>query len=96
MFTSSDARYLQRILSSKLYEYAYKHIFSSVALGIHGYQYNKHALIKLPVARPDASWKKEIEDAEINKIDDLVYSFYGISPTEVADIESAIYQTDSM
>ena len=96
MFTSNDALYLQRILSSKLYEYAYKHIFSSVALGIHGYQYNKHALVKLPVAKPDASWKKVIEDADINKIDEIVYSFYSISSTEVADIESAISQTDSM
>ena len=96
MFTSSDALYLQRILSSKLYEFAYKHIYSSVALGIHGYQYNKHALIKLPVAKPDDSWKRLIEEADINKIDEIVYSFYGITPTEVADIENVIYMTDSM
>ena len=96
MFTSQDALYLQRILSSKLYEYAYKHIFSSVALGIHGYQYNKHALIKLPVAKPDAYWKKIIEEADLKLLDKLVYSFYRISPSEIDDIENASYQIDSI
>lgn len=46
MLISNKAKFLQQILSCKLFEVAYRKIFSSIELGGHGYQYNKHALIK--------------------------------------------------
>lgn len=52
MLMADDAEYLQHTLTSRLFEFAYKRIFASVELGEHGYQYNKHALVKLPVIKP--------------------------------------------
>ena len=49
---SEHPRYLIATLSSKLFEYAYKHIFSSIELGTSAYQYNKHAFVLLPVIEP--------------------------------------------
>ena len=45
--------YLLATLSSRLFEYAYKRIFSSIELGANGYQYNKHALVNLPILLPE-------------------------------------------
>lgn len=45
--------YLIATLSSQLFEYAYKHLFSSIELGTNGYQYNKHALVLLPIIPPE-------------------------------------------
>ena len=59
MLIADEAEYLQHTLSSRLFEFAYKRIFASVELGEHGYQYNKHALIKLPVIKPEKSFKLE-------------------------------------
>ena len=66
--------YIQSTLSSKLFEYAYKNIFSSIELGQNGYQYNKHALIKLPVA---------VTDIDISVTDCDIYKLYGISQDEI-------------
>jgi len=79
MLISEDAVYLQATLSSRLFEFAYKNIFSSVELGEHGYQYNKHALIKLPVC------KKHNNVSQYN--DAYFYALYKISPEEIAFIE---------
>ena len=49
---SEYPHYLIATLSSKLFEYAYKHIFSSIELGTSAYQYNKHAFVLLPVIKP--------------------------------------------
>ena len=70
-------------LSSRLFEFAYKKIFSSVELGEHGYQYNKHALVKLPIIRP-------IANVELKKdnLDDTIYKLYNISKDEIKYIES--------
>ena len=83
MLISSDCHYLQMTLSSKLFKFAYKKIFSSVELGEHGYQYNKHALVKLPVLRP-------IANVELNKdnLDSTIYELYNISKDEIKYIES--------
>ena len=83
MLISSNCRYLQMTLSSKLFEFAYKKIFSSVELGEHGYQYNKHALVKLPILRP-------ITNIELKKenLDDSIYRLYNISKDEIKYIES--------
>ena len=51
MMLAKQARYIQATLSSKLFEFAYKRIFSSIELGQNGFQYNKHALIKLPIKK---------------------------------------------
>ena len=52
IMTGKDLSFLQSILSSTLYSYAYKRLFSSIELGNSGYQYNKHSLIKLPIILP--------------------------------------------
>ena len=46
---SNTPEYLVATLSSELFEFAYKHIFSSIELGKSAYQYNKHAFVLLPV-----------------------------------------------
>lgn len=80
MLISNDAKYLQATLSSKLFEYAYKQIFSSVELGNHGYQYNKHALVKVPIALK--TWEKDKEYTN-----NFIYSLYNISKEEKEFIE---------
>ena len=65
--------WLQSTLSSKLFEYAYRRIFSSIELGEHAYQYNKHALIKLPVIKPEKDKKLSNDD---------LFILYGINDDE--------------
>ena len=83
MMISKHARYLQATLSSQLFEFAYKRIFSSVELGQHGFQYNKHALIKLPV-------KKFNESDSVAYSDEFFYNYYGITNEEIEYIINAI------
>lgn len=45
MLISDEPEYLTSTLNTKLFQFAYKRMFSSVEIGQHGYQYNKHALI---------------------------------------------------
>ena len=58
MITGKCLEYITATLSSLLFEFAYKRIFSSIELGKKGYQYNKHALVTLPVAHIN---KKQID-----------------------------------
>lgn len=82
MLISDKAKFLQQILSCKLFEVAYRKIFSSIELGEHGYQYNKHALIKLPVPNSIPQVEREfISDAEICK-------FYRLTKDEILYIEN--------
>ena len=83
MLICNDSHYLQMTLSSKLFEFAYKRIFSSIELGKNGYQYNKHALVKLPILLPpkDTLLTKE----NLNK---MIYNLYGIDKSEIAFIEN--------
>ena len=83
MMISKHARYLQATLSSQLFEFAYKRIFSSIELGQHGFQYNKHALIKLPV-------KKFNESDSVAYSDGFFYNCYGITNEEIEYIVGAI------
>ena len=83
MLITEDAEYLQHTLSSRLFEFAYKRIFSSVELGEHGYQYNKHALVKLTVINPHKSF---ILDG--NNVHEQIYKLYGITNEEIRVIES--------
>lgn len=81
MLISEQSEYLQRILSSKLFEVAYKKIFSSIELGEHGYQYNKHALVKLPIPKRSMFDSVELSDC-------LLFEFYQLSKDEIAYIEA--------
>lgn len=83
MLIADDAEYLQHTLSSRLFEFAYKKIFASVELGEHGYQYNKHALIKLPVIKPE-----KYISLNIQNIDEQIYKLYGITNEEIYEIEN--------
>lgn len=83
MLIADNAEYLQHTLSSRLYEFAYKRIFASVELGEHGYQYNKHALVKLPVIKPP---KSLILDKK--NVDEQLYKLYGLTYEEIREIES--------
>ena len=82
MLIAKDASYLQATLSSKLFEFAYKRIFSSVELGEHGYQYNKHALIKLPIC------PKQENLSEYT--DEYFYHLYKLTNLEISYIEYVI------
>ena len=81
MLISNKAKFLQQILSCKLFEVAYRKIFSSVELGEHGYQYNKHALIKLPVPISISITGNKISDLDI-------YKFYHLTKDEIIYIEN--------
>jgi len=91
MILSDYPYYLCSLLSSSLYEYAYKHLYSSIELGKNGYQYNKHALLKLPIIKPN----KELEETfkefnfDIEKINSFVYELYDISNEEIDFIKKA-------
>ena len=51
MLTGSDLKILVGLLSSTLMTFAYRRYCSGTVLGASGYQYNKHALEKLPVVK---------------------------------------------
>lgn len=87
MLISDDALYLQKTLSSKLFEVAYNKMFSSVELVNHTYQYNKHALVKLPVIK-DRDAINQLSSIEDDKsIDLFVYKLYGLTYEEVLIID---------
>ena len=54
IMTGNKLKFLQSVLSSQLFEFAYKRIFSSIELGKKGYQYNKFSIVKLPIIEPSA------------------------------------------
>ena len=89
ILTGKYLPYLQATLSSKLFEVAYRKIFSSIELGKHAYQYNKHALIKLPVILPS------LTDWSIaNSSDAFFYSLYHLTNEEIAYVEMEMAQFD--
>ena len=51
MITGNNLKILVGLLSSKLMTFTYKRFCSGTVLGAKGYQYNKHALEKLPVVK---------------------------------------------
>ena len=82
MMTGKDKKtlkYLQKTLSSRLFEFAYKNIFSSIELGQNGYQYNKHALIKLPIINKVI----DLPNNE-NEINNAIYQLYNLNEKEIA------------
>ena len=93
MLLSDNSIYLQKVLSSKLYEFAYKRLFSSIELGEKGYQYNKHALIKLPILK-DPSAMAEIENCNDNNLLNIkLYELYTLTNDEITLIESYFLTT---
>ncbi|WP_448824322.1 TaqI-like C-terminal specificity domain-containing protein [Capnocytophaga gingivalis] len=92
MIISDKPKFLIALLSSRLYEFSYKSIFSSIELGVSGYQYNKHALIRLPIIEPSQEIEQEIitllDQKEYSKIDTLVYKLYNLSEEEIKFIEN--------
>lgn len=87
MLISDSALYLQKTLSSKLFEVAYNKMFSSVELVNHTYQYNKHALIKLPVVKDAYAIKQLSAIDDEQQIDLFVYHLYGLTYDEVLIID---------
>lgn len=87
MLISDDALYLQKTLSSKLFEVAYNKMFSSVELVNHTYQYNKHALVKLPIIKDKNAIKKLSEIDDEKNIDFYVYKLYGLTYDEVLTVD---------
>ena len=103
MITGNNLKFLLGNLSSSLFEFAYKHIYSSIELGKSAYQYNKHALILLPIINPSLvsqDDKKNVENLvdlllKSNKkdkyqmdLDNLIYKLYNISKEEIEFINS--------
>ena len=86
MITGKDEKtldYLQKTLSSRLFEFAYKNIFSSIELGLNGFQYNKHALIKLPIIEEIIELPDNEED-----VNNAIYQIYNISEEEINLVKS--------
>ena len=87
MLISDAALYIQKTLSSKLFEVAYNKMFSSVELVNHTYQYNKHALLKLPIINDEEAIKllSAIDDEQ--QIDLFVYHLYNLTYDEVLIVD---------
>ena len=96
MIISNNAKYLLAILSSPLYELAYKRIFSSIELSVNGYQYNKHALVKLPVLAAHPSiMSSHIFDClsspnSIKTANRKIYELYSLSEDEICYVEKFV------
>lgn len=102
---SPNSKYLLSIFNSKLFEWSYKNLYSSVKLGENGFQFNKHAFENYPI--PDINQLKLIElvdkilalkkenpktdtkDLE-NEIDKLVYKLYELTEEEIKVIEESV------
>ena len=93
MMTGEHLKYLLGTLSSALFEYAYKNIFTSIELGKSGYQYNKYSLLKLPIYYPTKNEEQTVEEIidkivlskssdYTKKLDDYIFSIYGITEKE--------------
>lgn len=89
MLVSKNNLYLQKVLSSTLYTFAYKRLFSSIELGDNGYQYNKHALIKLPISSDDELIHM-VEMAPQQEIDSIIEEFYHLNKEEKAYIRTKL------
>ena len=83
MLISEYAKYLQITLSSTLFEYAYKRIFSSIELGQNGYQYNKHALIKLPIKIPTETELSRLNEINASGFNEFIFNLYNLSEEEI-------------
>lgn len=75
ILTGKHLQYLQATLSSELFEVAYRKIFSSIELGKRAYQYNKHALVEVPIAQQGLThW---------TNTDDFFFDLYRLTQEEI-------------
>ena len=86
MITGDDIKSLVGLLSSKLMTFAYKRYCSGTVLGAKGYQYNKHALEKLPVAEIPASQQQ----AFITLVNQIFDAKHTAPNTDISTLEDAI------
>ncbi len=86
MITGSDLKILVGLLSSKLMTFAYKRYCSGTVLGAKGYQYNKHALEKLPVAKIPTSQQQSF----ITLVDQILEAKHINPDSDVSDLEIEI------
>ena len=86
MMTGSDLKILVGLLSSTLMSFAYKRYCSGTVLGASGYQYNKHALEKLPVAKIPASQQQSF----ITLVDQILDAKHTDPDSDVSNLENGI------
>ena len=86
MITGSDLKILVGLLSSTLMTFAYKRYCSGTVLGAKGYQYNKHALEKLPVAKIPASQQQSF----ITLVDQILDAKHTDPEADTSDLEDEI------
>lgn len=87
ILTGKHLQYLQATLSSELFEVAYRKIFSSIELGKHAYQYNKHALVQLPISQKGlTNWARS---------DDFFFDLYRLTQEEINYVRLEMSRFDS-
>ena len=86
MITGSDLKILVGLLSSTLMTFAYKRYCSGTVLGASGYQYNKHALEKLPVAEIPALQQQPF----ITLVDQILDAKKADPNADASDLENQI------
>ena len=86
MITGSDLKILVGLLSSTLMTFAYKRYCSGTVLGAKGYQYNKHALEKLPVTKIPASQQQVF----ITLVDQILDAKHTDPGADTSDLEDEI------
>lgn len=84
-----DLKYLQGLLSSKTLMYYYKNFSQGCTLGTKGYQYNKHALEKLPIPKIDST-NKALSDEIISLVEQILDSKAKDPTTDTKELESHI------
>ena len=88
MITGSDVKILVGLLSSTLMTYAYKQYCSGTVLGNKGYQYNKHALEKLPLVKIPAAEQQFF----ITLVDQILDAKNTDPDADVSELEKEIDQ----
>ena len=86
MITGSDLKILVGLLSSTLLTFAYKQFYCGTILGKKGYQYNKHALERLPVVQIPAADQAFF----IALVDQILSAKAADSGADTADLEKAV------
>ena len=86
MITGSNLKILVGLLSSTLMTFAYKQYCSGTVLGKKGYQYNKHALEQLPVAKIPVAQQPSF----IALVDQILAAKAADPDADTADLEQEI------
>ena len=86
MITGSDLKLLVGLLSSVLMTFAYKQYYGGTVLGKKGYQYNQHALEKLPVVKIPASQQQPL----IALVDQILAAKQADPDADTSNLENEI------